>query len=93
MENRLTGTVVAVENRAVAVLGMSVDLGYLCVAKNEMSSKSSIFRFQIVQCGEVLAWDDQHMEGSLWIGVLKCKDLVVFKHDLRRHFSCGDLAE
>ena len=93
VENRLTRTAVAVEHGSVSVLVVTVILRQSCRMLNDFPHQNLIIVLQVVQRGNVTARDDEHMEGRLWIDILKRKDAVVLVNDRCRNFAGGDPAK
>ena len=93
VKNRLTRTAVAVEHGSVSVLVVTVILRQSCRMLNDFPHQNLIIVLQVVQRGNVTARDDEHIEGRLWIDILKRKDAVVLVNDRRRNFAGGDPAK
>ena len=93
VKNRLTRTAVAVEHGSVSVLVVTVILRQSCRMLDDLPHQNLIIVLQVVQRGNVTARDDEHMEGRLWIDILKRKDAVVLVNDRRRNFAGGDPAK
>ena len=93
VENRLARTAVAVEHGSVSVLVVTVFFRKPCRMLDDFPHQNLVIVLQIVQRGNVTARDDEHMEGRLWINVLKRKDTVVLVNDRRRNFTGGDSAK
>jgi len=93
VKHRLPCVGVAVEKRAVTVLGMSELAGEQRRASHHLPDDAVIGIGQVIECGDMGSWYHEDMGGSLRVDVVECDDPVVLEHDRGRDASFRDLAE
>src|SRR5262249_42386347 len=82
-----------IEQRAVAHLGMAGLLRELGRDGVQVPHQFFVFGGKVVERRNVLAWDDEHMEGRLRRDVGKGNAQLVLVRLLRRNLAIADLAK
>lgn len=65
----------------------------MCSRQNHMADQFAVISSQVVQGGDVLAWNNQHMGGSLWVYIAEGDQSVVFMHNVRWDLFGNDFAK
>jgi len=80
MEYQLTGIASAIVNQTVAGLPESRLLGDLLGGQQQMAEQRLILRLAIIHRGDVLLGNDEQVNRSLRLNIVKCANKIVFVH-------------
>ena len=93
VENSLSGRVAVVDHGAVSV-GVQMQIARdLSDAHQRRSDGGGVGLAQIIEAGNVLARNDQHMRGCLRVDVMERDDIAVFIDFLRGDLAVRNAAE
>jgi hypothetical protein len=93
VENGLTSARVDVEYCAPSLLMDAGLLGYFSCCLEHVSDERTIFRGDVVQCGDVLSGTHENVNRSFRTYILKCHDIIIFVDQLCRYLAPDDSTE
>jgi hypothetical protein len=93
VEHRLPCFAIAVEDRAITALGVAILLRERRRTPHHRSDQRIIDDAKVVQCLDVLSWNDQDVQWRLRVDVLEGDQLLVLVDDRPRDLARDDFAE
>src|SRR6185312_12311566 len=93
MEHRLPAILVAIDHGAIPLFGEALLLGVIRRRQQQLAEQLGLVRGDIVQRGQRLLRDEQHMHGSLRIEVAERQYIIVLVNDVGGNLATDDLAE
>ena len=93
MKHGLPAVFIAVDHRAIPLLGKTFLLGIVGDRQQQLAEQCRVGRRSIVERGQWLLRNEQHMHRCLWVQIAEGQYVVIFVNDIGRDFAPDDLAE